>query len=95
MRLRNKICTTAPSISRAIRLESYEAVKRLNAKGADVATLTGDSQAVAESVAKDLGIDTVSAHVLPEEKAEKNNSCSRKANAWPWWVTAPMTRRPC
>jgi hypothetical protein len=30
-----------------IRLESYEAVKRLNAKGADVATLTGDSQAVA------------------------------------------------
>ena len=33
--------------------------------------LTGDSQAVADSVAKELGIDTVFAEVLPEDKARK------------------------
>ena len=36
--------------------------------------LTGDAQAVADSVARDLGIDTVFAEVLPEEKAEKIRS---------------------
>ena len=33
--------------------------------------LTGDAKAVAEAVAAELGIDTVFAQVLPEEKAEK------------------------
>ena len=33
--------------------------------------LTGDSTAVAASVAEELGIDTVFAQVLPEEKVEK------------------------
>jgi Cu2+-exporting ATPase len=33
--------------------------------------LTGDARAVADAVAKDLGIDTVFAEVLPEDKASK------------------------
>jgi P-type Cu2+ transporter len=33
--------------------------------------LTGDARAVAEAVAKELGIDTVFAQVLPEQKAKK------------------------
>ena len=33
--------------------------------------LTGDARSVAEAVAKELGIDTVFAQVLPEQKAEK------------------------
>ncbi|MFW5968973.1 MAG: HAD-IC family P-type ATPase, partial [Persicimonas sp.] len=36
-----------------------------------VAMLTGDSQAVADAVAEELGIDTVFAEVLPEDKADK------------------------
>ena len=32
--------------------------------------LTGDSRAVAEAVARELGIDTVHAEVLPDQKAE-------------------------
>ena len=36
-----------------------------------VAILTGDSRAVADSVAQDLGIDRVFAEVLPDDKASK------------------------
>jgi Cu2+-exporting ATPase len=52
-----------------IRAESFEAVPELHAMGLKVAMITGDSQAVAESVARRLGMDEVAAQVLPEEKA--------------------------
>jgi Cu2+-exporting ATPase len=52
-----------------IRPESYEAVRDLHALGLRVAMITGDSQAVADSVAKRLGIDEVAAQVLPGDKA--------------------------
>jgi len=52
-----------------IRPESHEAVLRLHELGIRVAMITGDSQAVADSVARRLGIDEVAAQVLPEEKA--------------------------
>ncbi|MDQ3388012.1 MAG: HAD-IC family P-type ATPase, partial [Gemmatimonadota bacterium] len=39
--------------------------------GIEVVMLTGDARAVAESVARELGIDTVFAEVVPEKKAEK------------------------
>ena len=55
----------------AIRPESAEAVRRLHDAGVEVVMLTGDSQAVADAVAKELGIDTVFAQVLPEDKAGK------------------------
>jgi Cu2+-exporting ATPase len=53
----------------AIREESREAVDRLHAQGIEVIMMTGDAQAVANAVAEDLGIDTVFAEVLPEQKA--------------------------
>jgi Cu2+-exporting ATPase len=52
-----------------IRPESYEAVRDMHALGLRVAMITGDSQAVADSVAKRLGIDEVAAQVLPGHKA--------------------------
>ena len=57
-----------------IREESRAAVDALHAIGVKVVMLTGDAQAVADSVAGDLGIDTVFAEVLPEQKAEKIRS---------------------
>jgi len=39
--------------------------------GIQVAMLTGDSQAVAQSVANELGIDRVFAEVLPEDKDQQ------------------------
>jgi P-type Cu2+ transporter len=53
-----------------IRPESKEAVDRLHSMGVKVAMITGDSQAVADSVARRLGIDEVAAQVLPADKAD-------------------------
>jgi len=57
------------SVEDEIRPESAEAVKELHALGVRVAMITGDSQAVADSVAKRIGIDEVAAQVLPADKA--------------------------
>lgn len=54
-----------------IRTESWEAVKELHTRGAQVMMITGDAQAVADSVATELGIDRVFAGVRPEDKAAK------------------------
>ena len=54
-----------------IRAESRDAVDALHAQGAQVVMITGDAQAVADTVAKDLGIDRVFAGVRPEDKAAK------------------------
>ena len=51
-----------------IRPESRSAVDALHARGIRVVMITGDSQAVADSVAAELGIDDVYAEVLPDEK---------------------------
>jgi P-type Cu2+ transporter len=52
-----------------IRSESGEAVTELHQLGIRVAMITGDSRAVADSVAKRIGIDEVEAEVLPADKA--------------------------
>jgi Cu2+-exporting ATPase len=59
------------AVADVIRPQSKQAVEKLHEMGMQVAMLTGDSQAVAESVAKELGIDRVFAEVLPEHKDQK------------------------
>ena len=59
----------AVGIEDEIRPESKEAIDALHALGVRVAMITGDSQAVADSVARRLGIDEVAAQVLPADKA--------------------------
>jgi P-type Cu2+ transporter len=59
----------ALAIEDEIRAESAEAVAELHRLGLRVAMITGDSQAVADSVARRLGIDEVAAEVLPADKA--------------------------
>lgn len=60
-----------------IRPESKAAINSLHDLGIQVAMLTGDSQAVAQSVAQELGIDTVFAQVLPEHKEQKISELQR------------------
>jgi P-type Cu2+ transporter len=59
----------AVAVEDEIRLESRDAVNELHRQGIRVAMITGDSQAVADSVAGRLGIDEVAAQVLPADKA--------------------------
>ncbi len=59
------------ALADVIRPESKEAVRRLHEMSIQVAMLTGDSEAVAQAVAQELGIDTVFAQVLPENKDQK------------------------
>jgi len=59
------------ALSDKIRKESFEAIKRLKREGLKVYMLTGDSKEVAQSVAKELGIDDYFARVMPDKKAEK------------------------
>ena len=61
----------ALSLSDEIRPESRAAVNALHARGIDVVMITGDAEAVAESVGRELGIDRVFAGVRPEHKAAK------------------------
>lgn len=53
-----------------IKPEAKAAVNSLHRLGVKVAMLTGDSRQVAETVGKELGIDTIFSQVLPEKKYE-------------------------
>jgi Cu2+-exporting ATPase len=57
------------ALADVIRPESRDAVARLKQMGVRVAMITGDSEDVAVSVARDLGLDEYFAQVLPEHKA--------------------------
>ena len=54
-----------------IRESAKSAIKELQALGVQSVMLTGDNRRTAEAVAKQLGLDTVIAEVLPEDKANQ------------------------
>lgn len=62
---------TAFALADVVREESKQAIERLHSMGVEVAMLTGDSEHVANAVARELGIDMVFAEVLPEHKDQK------------------------
>jgi len=51
-----------------LRPEARQVVARLNAAGIAVAMLTGDNQRVAQTIAAEVGIDSVYANLMPEDK---------------------------
>ncbi|AWR88204.1 heavy metal translocating P-type ATPase (plasmid) [Meiothermus taiwanensis WR-220] len=53
------------------RPDARKAVQALHRMGIQTVMLTGDNRRTAEAVARQLGIDTVIAEVLPEDKAAK------------------------
>lgn len=58
------------AITDTIKATSVEAIAKLKASGLKVHMLTGDNQQSAELIAKQVGIDYVTANVLPSEKTE-------------------------
>uniref|UniRef100_UPI00109C7920 heavy metal translocating P-type ATPase n=1 Tax=Microbacterium sp. A20 TaxID=2305450 RepID=UPI00109C7920 len=63
--------TGALRLADEIRSESRHAVDALHERGVQVVMITGDADAVAASVAGELGIDRYFAGVRPEDKASK------------------------
>jgi Cu2+-exporting ATPase len=68
------------ALADVIRPESRQAIMKLREMGIEVAMLTGDSRAVAESVAEELGIKTWFAEVLPEHKDSKVSELQKQGN---------------
>jgi Cu+-exporting ATPase len=59
------------AVADPIKRSSAEAVRRLQAMGLEVVMLTGDDRRTAESVARQVGITTVVAEVLPDHKLDE------------------------
>lgn len=59
------------ALSDTVRPESKEAIQTLHQNNIKSVLLTGDNKEVAETISKQLGIDTFYAEVLPHQKLEK------------------------
>jgi Cu2+-exporting ATPase len=69
--LRDNVLIGALALADMVRKESFAAIQQLKRMGIQCMMLTGDSQAVAHTVALELGLDDYFAEVLPHQKAEK------------------------
>lgn len=58
----------ALAVSDTLRLEAKLAIEKLNKMGIQTTMLTGDNQRVADSISSQLGLKSVHAHLLPEQK---------------------------
>jgi Cu2+-exporting ATPase len=63
-----------------IRPESREAVAQLHALGVRVVMITGDARSVADTVARELGVDDVLAEVRPEDKEHNVAELQRRGS---------------
>ncbi len=59
------------AVADRVKPEAGETIERLHALGLEVAMVTGDRRATAESVAAGVGIDRVAAEVFPEGKVDE------------------------
>ncbi len=68
------------AVADPVKQSSASAVSALRAQGVRVVMLTGDNQAVAQNIARSLGIDDYKAEVLPAQKAEIVRSLQKEGH---------------
>ncbi len=66
----NGVYLGAIGIADTLRPEAKQSVAALHSLGIRTVILTGDAKGVAESIAKEVGIDVIHAEVLPDQKSE-------------------------
>jgi Cd2+/Zn2+-exporting ATPase/Cu+-exporting ATPase len=66
----NGVYLGAIGIADTLRPEAKQSVAALHSLGIRTILLTGDAKGVAESIAKEVGIDVIHAEVLPDQKTE-------------------------
>ncbi len=59
------------AVADTLKETSAEAVKKLKSIGLEVVMMTGDNQRTAQAIARQAGIDSVLAEVLPKQKADE------------------------
>ncbi|WP_432722672.1 heavy metal translocating P-type ATPase [Staphylococcus equorum] len=59
------------AVADTVKASTSEAIQQLHDLDIEVVMLTGDNERTAQAIAKQVGIDTVIAEVLPEEKASQ------------------------
>jgi Cu2+-exporting ATPase len=69
--LRDGVVIGGIKLADEVRAESADAVRRLHELGVQVVMITGDAEAVARSVAEEIGVDRYFAGVRPEDKSAK------------------------
>ncbi len=74
----NKKVKGVLSIVDALRPESQATISQLHSLGVKTAMLTGDNDSAAQAVAHELGIDTVYARLLPEQKVDRLQELKQK-----------------
>lgn len=65
----NGITAASFAIADQLKTDAKEAVSRLQQQGVEVVLLSGDEERAAQHIARQVGIQTVIARVLPDEKA--------------------------
>lgn len=60
------------AVADTVKDSTAAAIKQLHDLNIKVVMLTGDNERTAQAIANEVGIDTIIAQVLPEEKAAKN-----------------------
>lgn len=75
------------AVADTVKDSASQAIQQIHDLGIEVAMLTGDNERTAQAIAKQVGIDTIIAEVLPEEKAYRIEELQNRGKKLRWLET--------